>query len=211
MSGLPHAWHICLPFHIQIRTRNCAFLTVLRWCLSRPSSFKIASYWRAEIDWCVSRYFFILVFTFSFNQPWNRDLGRALKVSRLEYFLPIIYALALTDLTCQRTGLLMEGDNDKPLSSFLRLIICWSWLTFPQEQSPIAILQYNGCIIKEFKREIIGFSSDLNFAAPGVVIKWSWSLRRPGALDLPFFTIVVVFSAHQDITILFLPAMVMIH
>ena len=48
------------------------------------------------------------------------------------------------------------------------------WFTFPQEQLPIAIRQYNGRTVEEVKQEIIGFSSDLSFAPPGVVIKWSW-------------------------------------
>ena len=68
----------------------------------------------------------------------------------------------------------MEGDNDKQFGSFLRLIICSSWLTFSQEQIPIAIRQYNGRTVEEVNQEIIGLSSDLSFASPGIVIKWSW-------------------------------------
>jgi hypothetical protein len=65
----------------------------------------------------------------------------------------------------------MEGEQP---GSFLRLIICSSWLTFPQEQLPIAIRRQNGRAVKEVKQNIIGLSSDLSFAPPGVVIKWSW-------------------------------------
>ena len=68
----------------------------------------------------------------------------------------------------------MEGDNDKQFGSFLHLIIYSSWLTFSQEQIPIAIRQYNGRTVEEVNQEIIGLSSDLSFASPGVVIKWSW-------------------------------------
>jgi hypothetical protein len=65
----------------------------------------------------------------------------------------------------------MEGEQP---GSFLRLIICSSWLTFPQEQLPIAIRRQNGRDVGEVKQDVIGFSSDLIFAPPGVVIKWSW-------------------------------------
>ena len=68
----------------------------------------------------------------------------------------------------------MEGDNDKQFGSFLHLIIYSSWLTFSQEQIPIAIRQYNGRTVEEVNQEIIGLSSDLSFVSPGVVIKWSW-------------------------------------
>ena len=54
------------------------------------------------------------------------------------------------------------------------MIICSSWLTFSQEQLPIAIPQDDGHTVEEVKQNIIGFSSNLSFASPGIVVKWSW-------------------------------------
>ena len=74
-------------------------------------------------------------------------------------------------LTCLRTGLSLEGDNEKPLGSFFRLIICSSRLTFPQV---ITIPQDDGRTVEEVKQNVIGSTSGLNFASPGIVVKWSW-------------------------------------
>jgi hypothetical protein len=73
----------------------------------------------------------------------------------------------------------VEDDNKKPPGSFpsLRLIMCSSWLTaayFLQEQIPITISQDSGHTIEEIKQNIIGSSSNLNFASPGMVVKCSW-------------------------------------
>ena len=68
----------------------------------------------------------------------------------------------------------MENDNEKPLSSFLRLIMRSSRLTFPQAILPITITQENGYAIENVTQNIIGFSSSLNFASPGMVVKCSW-------------------------------------
>jgi hypothetical protein len=45
---------------------------------------------------------------------------------------------------------------------------------FLQEQLPITILQDNGHTIEDVKQNIIGSSSNLNFASPGTVVKCSW-------------------------------------
>ena len=74
-------------------------------------------------------------------------------------------------LTCLRTGLPVEGDNEKSFGSFLRHTMCLSRLTFPQA---IAIPRFNGRTVEYVKQNIIGSSSNLNFASPGVVVKWSW-------------------------------------
>ena len=74
---------------------------------------------------------------------------------------------------CLRTDLSVEGDNEELLRSFLRLIMCSSWLTFPQAQLPISIPQ-NGRTVESVTQNIIGSSSNLNFASPGTVVKWSW-------------------------------------
>ena len=68
----------------------------------------------------------------------------------------------------------MESDNEKPLGLFLRLIVRSSWLTFPQAILPIKITQENGHAIENVTQNIIGFSSNLNFASPGMVVKCSW-------------------------------------
>jgi hypothetical protein len=60
------------------------------------------------------------------------------------------------------------------LVRFFVLTIWSGWLTFPKDQFPIAIRQYNGRPVGEVKQDIIEVSSNLNFAPPGVVIKWSW-------------------------------------
>ena len=70
-------------------------------------------------------------------------------------------------LTC----LPVEGDNEKSFGSFLRHTMCSSWLTFPQA---IAIPRFNGRTVEYVKQNIIGSSSNLNFASPGVVVKCSW-------------------------------------
>ena len=68
----------------------------------------------------------------------------------------------------------MKGDNEKPLGSFHRLIMRSGWLTFPQAQLPIMIPQKNGRTIESVTQNIIGSSSSLNFASPGMVVKCSW-------------------------------------
>ena len=61
-----------------------------------------------------------------------------------------------------------------PLGSFLRRIICSSWLTFPQEQLLITIPHDNGRTVESVTQNIIGSSSNLRFASPGMVVKCSW-------------------------------------
>jgi hypothetical protein len=68
----------------------------------------------------------------------------------------------------------VEGDNEESLGSFLRLVMCSSWLTFPQAQLPIAIPQDNGRTVENVPQNIIGSLSNLNFASPGMVLKCSW-------------------------------------
>ena len=90
--------------------------------------------------------------------------------------------LPLVLLTCLCTGLPVEADDEIPLGSFLHLIICSSWLTFPQEQLLITVSQDN-------RRTW-----------------WSnaYGSRRPQrVLNLTYFAIAVVFSALQYITIFF--------
>ena len=43
-----------------------------------------------------------------------------------------------------------------------------------QEPLPIAIPRDNGRTVEEVKQKIIGSPSNLSFASPGIVIKWSW-------------------------------------
>ena len=68
----------------------------------------------------------------------------------------------------------MRSDNKNPLGSFISLIMRSSWLTFPQALLPITITQENGHAIENITQNIIGFSSNLNFASPGMVVKCSW-------------------------------------
>ena len=61
-----------------------------------------------------------------------------------------------------------------PIGSFVLRNMCSRWLTFPKEQLPTVIPQNNSRAVEEVKQNIIGFSSDLSFASPGIVVKWSW-------------------------------------
>ena len=76
--------------------------------------------------------------------------------------------------TCLCTGSSVVGDDEKSLGAFLRLTLCSRWLTFPQEQIPIAIRRYNSRTIEEVNQNVTNLPADFNFAAPGIVVKWSW-------------------------------------
>ena len=105
-------------------------------------------------------------------------------------------------LTCSPTGLSVEGDDDS-LGSFLRLIMRSSWLTLPQGQSSIMIPRGNGCTVEDI------YHSNLNFDFLGMVVKGV----SPGAesVESDLFAIATVFLALQNITIIFLPPMAIIH
>jgi hypothetical protein len=60
--------------------------------------------------------------------------------------------------------------------------MCSSWLTFPQVQLPITIPQ-NGRTVESVTQNIIGPSSNLNFASPGTVVKWSWVSPATGSVE----------------------------
>jgi hypothetical protein len=59
---------------------------------------------------------------------------------------------------------------------FCFITMCSSWLTFPQDQVDTTIIEDNDDILLNFKvkQNIIGSSSNLNFASPGMVVKCSW-------------------------------------
>ena len=77
----------------------------------------------------------------------------------------------------------VKGNNEVPLGSFLCFMMCSRWLTFPQEQLPIVIPQDNSRSVKEVTQNIIGFSSNLSFASPGVVVKSSWVSPVTGGVE----------------------------
>ena len=64
--------------------------------------------------------------------------------------------------------------DEKLLSSFLYFIMCSSWLTFPQGKLLTTVPQYKGRIVENVEQNIIGSSSNLSFASPGMVVKCSW-------------------------------------
>ena len=52
--------------------------------------------------------------------------------------------------------------------------MCSSWLTFPQARLLITIPQENSRTVENVTQNIIGSSSNLDFASPGMVVKCSW-------------------------------------
>jgi hypothetical protein len=57
---------------------------------------------------------------------------------------------------------------------FFVLFCVQGWLIFLQEQVPITVPQDNSRTVENVKQNIIGSSSNLNFASPGMVVKCSW-------------------------------------